>query len=80
MQKLKPGYLLDSIRTGKNNKPKNQGKPWNANELSILEKRYTELLSIYKTKKKSIEILQEEFGRGYFSILNKIDGYQKGKS
>jgi len=75
--KLAPGYLLDSVRTGKNNNPRNQGKPWNANDLSMLENRYTEILSIHKTKKKSIEILQEEFGRGYFSILNKIDELKK---
>jgi len=77
LMKLQPGYLLNSVRTGKNNNPKNQGKPWNANELSMLENRYIEILSIHKTKKKSIEILQEEFGRGYFSILNKIDELKK---
>ena len=76
--KLTPGYLLDSIKTGKNNQPKNQGKPWSAEEILMLEKRFAELYTEHNNKKKSIEILQQEFGRGYFSILNKIDEFQKG--
>jgi site-specific DNA-methyltransferase (adenine-specific) len=74
--KIKQGYLLDSIKTGKNNQPKNQGKTWNSVELLKLEKRFTELYSILKNKKKTIEKLQKEFSRGYFSILNKINEIQ----
>ena len=73
IQKLTPGFLLDKIKKGKNNKPINQGKPWNEDELNLLNKRYAEIFAQLKNKKKSIEILQKEFGRGYFSILNKIE-------
>ena len=75
LEKIKPGNLLDSVRKGKNNKPKNQRKAWSTDELSKLKIRFIELKATHKTKKKSIEILQKEFGRGYFSILNKIDEF-----
>lgn len=77
LKNLEPGYLLNSIKTGKNKLPKNQGKPWNSDELFKLEKRYKDLYSVHKSKKNTIEILQEEFNRGYFAILNKIDEFQK---
>lgn len=73
LQKLTPGFLLNSIKTGKNNNPINQGKPWNSEDILLLEKRFSELYAQYNNKKKSINILQSEFGRGYFSILNKLD-------
>ncbi|MCK5033932.1 MAG: site-specific DNA-methyltransferase [Calditrichia bacterium] len=77
LKKIMPGYLLNSIKTGKNNQPKNQGKPWDSREIVKLGERFKELYSVHKNKKKSIEILQKEFSRGYFSILNKIDEFQK---
>jgi site-specific DNA-methyltransferase (adenine-specific) len=77
LQKLTPGFLFDSIKTGRNNQPKNQGKSWSPEEIVTLENRFKELYSVHKNKKKSIEILQKEFSRGYFSILNKIDEFKK---
>lgn len=76
IEKLTPGFLLDKIKTGKNNQPKNQGKSWSQEEILSLHQRFKDLYNDNKNKRLSIEILQQEFGRGYFSILNKLDELQ----
>lgn len=73
IQKLKPGYLLQSVKKGSGIKPKNQGKHWTDKEIDRLNQQYHKIFSEVKNKKQTIELLQQEFGRGYFSILNKIE-------
>jgi len=73
MEQLTPGYLMNNIREPEHSPPSNQGKPWTDEEFARLKERYTDLRSDSKTKKESIDILGEEFGRGYFGILNKIN-------
>jgi len=73
MEKIKTGYLLKSIKTGVDDSPANQGKPWSEQEILELRKRFSQTYKTTQSKKISIEILQKEFGRGYFSILNKLD-------
>lgn len=48
----------------------NQGKPLTEKEISVIKLRFNELFKIHKTKKQTIEILCQEFGRGRFSIQN----------
>lgn len=55
-----------------NNSLHNQGQPWTKKELTKLKKRYSLLYKKYGTKKKTIEVLCEEFGRGRFGIVNAL--------
>jgi len=72
LKKLKPGFLLDSIKNGIDQTPNRQGQPWDETEIKLLHKRYEEIYQQLKHKRKTIEKLQVEFQRGYFSILNKL--------
>jgi len=72
LQLLQPGYLLSQIKENKELfVPKK--KPWTPEEASRLYSRFYELYQQLKIKKAVIAHLQEEFGRGYFSILNQIE-------
>ena len=72
IKKIKPGEMLKELKYGKADLPKNQKKPWSKADLTLLEKRYNQLIRKKQTKRQAISALQEEFGRGYFAILNKI--------
>lgn len=72
LQLLQPGYLLSHIKENKEIVIPVK-KPWTQEEASHLYSRYYELYQQLKTKKAVIAHLQEEFGRGYFSILNQIE-------
>lgn len=50
--------------------PKNTGQKITTEEASTIKKRYNELQLKYKTKKECVALLQKEFERGYFSIIN----------
>jgi len=73
MEKVKPGELLPTLRTPVHKTLSNQGKAWSEAERKELLEKYKALLPTCKTKKKTIQQLSEEFGRGYFSILNVLD-------
>jgi len=73
LQKVQPGYLLKQIKSGKGKYPANKNKKWNEMEILSLYKRYHEIYNQLQNKSRTIKILQEEFGRGYFAILNKIE-------
>jgi site-specific DNA-methyltransferase (adenine-specific) len=72
LKNITPGFLLSKVRTGKGNPPKNQNKPWSSSDLARLQSRYLQLYEQLGNKQRVIAILQEEFQRGYFAILNKI--------
>jgi site-specific DNA-methyltransferase (adenine-specific) len=72
IRKVKPGYLLPLVKSGKNDYPHNRGKPWHQSEISKLRQRYLQVYAQLKNKKQTIHILQREFGRGYFAILNQL--------
>ena len=61
------------IKKGNGEPPKNQRKPWDDQEKLKLFNRFNQLYDQLKNKRKVIEILQKEFGRGYFSIYNQIN-------
>jgi site-specific DNA-methyltransferase (adenine-specific) len=73
MKKVKPGALLKNLRQPVDTSAVNQNKPWTPEERSRLAKRFRALEKKHPTKKKRIEILCEEFGRGRFAILNAIN-------
>jgi site-specific DNA-methyltransferase (adenine-specific) len=68
LQTVTPGSLLSSLRTPVIGAPKNQRKRWTCEERRLLDRRYQELQDGGTTRKRSIEILQEEFGRGRWAI------------
>jgi len=78
IQLLKPGYLLATLRRGENQQPQNQRKRWTDEERHYLIKRYKDIYTKLKHKRQTIRILESEFGRGYFSILNQIERMNKG--
>jgi len=76
MKNIKRGYLINEIKPPKKSALINQGKYWSDEDLNLLKKRYYELSLNEKTKKNIIETLMKEFGRGRFSILNKVDTFE----
>jgi site-specific DNA-methyltransferase (adenine-specific) len=69
---MHPGYLLARIKENLETAAP-QRKAWSAEELTRLYSRYYELYQQLKIKKSVLAHLQEEFGRGYFAILNQIE-------
>jgi len=76
---LEPGYLLNEMREPDRSLPGNRWKRWSAAEKNALAKRYLELQQGNFTKKKAIDILSAEFGRGYFAVLNAIGRFDMRK-
>ncbi len=74
---LKPGYLLLELQRGENQQPPNQFKRWTHEERCHLIKRYQDIYRRLKHKRQTIRILEGEFGRGYFSILNQLERMKK---
>lgn len=72
-KKIKKGFLIDKLREPQQSFLFNQGKAWNENDLCELEKRYDLEYAIHKSKKKVIDILTMEFGRGRFSIQKSLE-------
>jgi site-specific DNA-methyltransferase (adenine-specific) len=69
---MHPGYLLARIKENPETATPRR-KVWTTAELIRLYSRYYELYQQLKTKKLVLAHLQEEFGRGYFAILNQIE-------
>jgi len=70
---LRSGYLLPKLRKGNDKVPVNQRKRWSETEYKHLQKRFFEIYKKLNHKRETIRILEKEFGRGYFSILNQIE-------
>jgi len=49
------------------------GLPLMRSKEKKLKKRYSEIYKKVKHKRETIRLLETEFGRGYFSILNQIE-------
>ena len=73
IRNLQPGYLLDCVKTGTGRKPVRQRQRWTDDELEKLRTRYIAVFRETGQKQKTIRLLQNEFGRGYFAILNQIN-------
>jgi site-specific DNA-methyltransferase (adenine-specific) len=80
IQSIQRGFLIQDKQSTREEYPRNQGKRWTEQELTLLYTRYSELLPQFKTKRKIIEQLQQEFQRGYFSILNRLELHLREKS
>lgn len=73
VNKLTSGYLQDELRSVQEDKLKNAGKKWTDEEIKLLYKRYDKIYANIRNKRKTIDKLVLEFGRGYFSILNMLN-------
>lgn len=73
IKSIEPGELLKNLRVPPVHTIANQRKPWTEEEKKALVRRYHELLPEQGTKRKTIDALCKEFGRGYFGILNQLD-------
>jgi site-specific DNA-methyltransferase (adenine-specific) len=76
IKKIQPGYLIPSLRIPVIEEIENQSKPWTDDEIKKLNDKYFDLITLNKSKKEIIDILCDEFGRGYWAItkaLKKID-------
>ena len=74
--KVTPGSLLPGLRVPQEKLILNQHKAWDDEDKSALWDRYTSLIAQRNTKKRAIEILCEEFGRGRWSIIKLLDRLQ----
>ena len=72
IKSIKNGFLIrdKSIRPAEF--PRNQGKRWTEKESAKLMQRFSVLQRKLNTKQKIIAQLQQEFERGYFSIINRL--------
>ncbi len=78
IRRLKTGYLLPTLRKGTDDQlPVNQHKRWTDEAREQLKKRYQEIYHQIKHKRQTIRLLEDEFGRGYFSILNQLEQIKK---
>jgi site-specific DNA-methyltransferase (adenine-specific) len=67
------GFLLASLQAGSDQRPKRQGAAWSEEEIQQLQTRYQQVFGTTRNKRRAIGILQDEFQRGYFAILNKLN-------
>jgi len=65
--------LAEKVKVGKDDTPLKAGEPWTEGDLSILKKRFLELRRNGHTKKKTIEIISDEFQRGNWSIIKRLE-------
>jgi len=68
IQNIEPGHLLPTLRTPQIEEMTNQGKSWTEDEKKALMIRFNQLIESGETKKKTIEILEQELGRGRWSL------------
>ncbi len=68
MANVKPGGLLPSLKRPRGQAPRNQGKPWAAEEIRRLRARFLALREEGRTKQDAVASLCEEFGRGRFAV------------
>jgi site-specific DNA-methyltransferase (adenine-specific) len=72
VKKIKHGCLLKSLESPSSKTRHNQYKRWTTKERVRLQQRWHELNGCIPTKAEKIAILGDEFGRGYFAILNAL--------
>jgi len=68
MREIQPGYLLPTLRRPETGAPKNRGRPWTNTERETLVSRFNEIIESGETKKRAVETLGEELGRGRWAI------------
>ncbi|OPZ21022.1 MAG: Modification methylase RsrI [candidate division BRC1 bacterium ADurb.BinA364] len=72
VDKVEWGELIEAAPQGAEELPSNYLKPWSARELERLAEAYDGYRDLGLTKKTAIDNLQNDFGRGYFAVLNAL--------
>jgi site-specific DNA-methyltransferase (adenine-specific) len=62
------GCLLSALRNPRTGEPENRGRPWTDADRETLLARFTGLIESGETKKRAIETLGRELGRGRWAI------------
>lgn len=70
---LKEGWLLPALRSPQVAGRKNRGRTWTDDEVEALVSRFTRLTASGTTKKRAIEVLERDLGRGRWSIRKMLD-------
>lgn len=65
---IESGFLLPTLRCPEIEELANQGKSWTDEDMTTLVLRFNQLTKSGKTKKETIKLLEEELGRGRWSI------------
>ncbi|HQC35266.1 MAG TPA: site-specific DNA-methyltransferase [Methanoculleus sp.] len=65
---IRPGCLLPTLRRPETGAPRNQGRPWTDAERKTLVSRFNQIIESGETKKRAVETLAEELGRGRWAI------------
>jgi site-specific DNA-methyltransferase (adenine-specific) len=73
LEQITPGSRLATLRQPIGKQPGRKNQKWTAEEIASLLKSYQELQAKGVNKKTAIPLLQEQYERGYFSILNVLD-------
>ncbi len=68
LRDLEPGTLLPTLRQPERSRPRNQGQPWDDDEIAACLVRYAELREAGQTKKAAVATLSQELGRGRWAI------------
>ena len=73
IQNIKYGELLRTLREVPQNKLTNKGKRLSDKEIKEICDLYINFVKSGYTKKNAIDHISEQFGRGYWSIMNILD-------
>jgi len=75
IEKIKPGHLFDTLRKPGGRVLENYGKPWTDAEMTECQERFTKIYQEIRNKRKAVETVAAQIGRGYFSVLNIVDDF-----
>lgn len=75
LQNIESGFLLRSLRKPVLVEVKNKNKSWSSEDILQLKKRFKELFESGTPKKDILKILEEELGRGRWSIEKALSRY-----
>jgi|ERR1700733_8102289 len=73
LEKIEFGSELKNLKKVENIIPKNSGKSFTDKEINSILKDFKSLISAGKTKKNTIDIIGQKYGRGYWSIIKLLD-------
>jgi site-specific DNA-methyltransferase (adenine-specific) len=81
LRDISPGSLLSTLRRPEIGKPANRGKPWTDADREILVSRFATLTESGETKRRAVEVLGGELGRGRWAIekMLKQSGFSNGR-
>ncbi|MCQ6961892.1 DNA-methyltransferase [Methanolobus chelungpuianus] len=77
---IERGWMLAGLRSNEGNPHFNQRKRWTKEEMGSVVERYHNIKRTGVTDRQAYAILSQEFGRGYFSMMNIIKKSKSARS